>query len=254
MSTHQHPDGLSIVTERAVIETFGATVASRIVDYPEHTRATLMGGRGAALSRLSCKCIGIHDAATIGKQVRKDFEDTMSEPTQTLAEYKTFLRGLLEAVRNGEDVDPREVAAAREAIELGKLRAEGEAERLAEAAALAEQQAREALCGPLNEQLEQSQARLQRKYTTALRAIEDLCESVDRHNRLVAENAGRAGQAVAVDRYTSHTTIGGTRHDFWTPQTWLLNMLHVVNKQWQLGRGTAYRVELPPAVQGGPRP
>lgn len=253
MSTHEHPDGLTIATEQAVTETFGAVVASSIPAYPEHMRAALMGGRGATLSRLQCKCIGIHDAATIGKQLRKDFEDIMTE-TQTLADYKTLLKRLLKQARDGEDVDPREVAAAREAIELEKLRAEGEAERLAEAAARAEQQAREALCGPLNEQLEASQARLQRKYTAALRAVEDLCESVDRHNKLVAESAGQAGESVAVERYTSHATIGGTRHEFWYPQTWLLNLLHIVGKQWPLGRGTAHRVELPPAVQGGPRP
>jgi hypothetical protein len=250
--SHDHHQ-LTIVTRDNVLETFGSTVARYIPDYPEYIRATVRG-RGASLSRLPCQCIGKHNAGNVMTTERKDFENTVTETTQTLSEYKKQLRGLLAAARAGEDVDPREVAAAREGVELEKLRAEGEAERLAEGDARAEREALKALSGPINEGLTTSQARLQRKYTTALRALEDLLETVDRHNALVADSAGKTRTEVVTERYTSHATIDGTRHDFWRPQIYLLNMLHSIGKRWPVGRGTPFRMELPPAVQGGPRP
>jgi surface antigen len=66
------------------------------------------------------------------------------------------LDGLLAQVRAGEDVDPLDISAAREAIALEALAEEGRQERAAEAAAAAAKAAAKALEGPLAASLSES--------------------------------------------------------------------------------------------------
>lgn len=231
VSDCQHPASIArTTTERNVREKFGNTVVSSIPRWPDTRSIRLdIGGPGATLTALPCGHIGVLTPAAAAAHRKAPLMAMLDQPTNQPPARRVKLSGasaqelldlLLGAARDGEDVDPAAVAAAREQVEIDRLRAEGEAERAEKKAAADEAAARAAVAGPLNAEIADSRANLDRLAAEAVRAQAALLDAVDAHNQRVAEAATAAGGTITSERYTVTAVIGDQAHDYWRRDVW----------------------------------
>lgn len=187
------------------------------------------------LSRLACGHYAMTSPTTRAEHIKELEEKLGHSLIRPLQKAEAELKKLLADVRAGKEIEPAEVTLAREAVELARIAEEGERERMLAEMAKAEQEAREALEGPLGEELAESREHLNDLQTAAFRAIVELLDAVEEDQELHEEAAtaliqhGADPAIVQQSRgYRQITHVGGRQFEHQPKLEWVIGILNQV--------------------------
>lgn len=230
-----HPAGSAIYNQRELIPAYGPTVLERVPQAPGIIKLVNDLNAPVHLSRLACGHFAMTSPTTRAEHI-KQLEEKLGQPLlRPLQKAEAELKRLLNDVRAGKEIEPAEVTLAREAVELARIAEEGERERLIAQMEKEQQEAREALEGPLAEELGDSRANLDALQTAAFRAIVELLDAVEEDQQLHEDAArelvqhGADPALVQQSRgYRQITHVGGRQFEHSMKLEWLIGILNQV--------------------------
>lgn len=259
-----HPEGGEALQPAEIVQAFGPTAGSLIPVWPGygmlHRSET---GASVYLSRLDCGHY-LMTSPTTAAAAEKKARDAADRPT-SLQVAAVIYQTLLERAHAGADVLPSEVAEAQAAVMVEQQAEAGRQERLEAARIKAEQDHREAVEGPVRDQLAESHTNLQEAEDKAFLALMALLDAVDEdseaHDNAMTAlmAAGFEAQEVRTTKgYVQSTRAAGKGFPYFPKAEHLIAVLHAVQYSRHsnaftslngrdLGRG------LPIPIAGGPR-
>jgi hypothetical protein len=236
---------------------FGEVAAGYIPDHPGRVTLTV-NGRGATFTKAPCGCIlriGLTESRRLDYD---DFTERTEEETMS-ASHTELLEGLLQAAEDGQDVNPADVAAAREAVTLAERRAAGKKAREEAAAERERVAALGALTVPLHARLDASQAELEAANTAAMVALTALAGAATAHQATVQDVANILASAghdahLPTEGHTHAIVVGDRTFPYFAPNSWVANIVGRIDQLIPLNRGGWSRDAVPRMIKGIPSP
>jgi Skp family chaperone for outer membrane proteins len=257
---------MAVFEPSEVVQAYGPNVTRYIPAAPENARLKTETGVPVYLTRLTCQHIGMVSPSTVAAEEKARMKAMLDAP-ETVSRSQALLDELLAEVRAGKKVDPLDVAAAQQTIDLERIAEAGRQERAAAEKAAAEEAARKALEGPLHQRMAESRQRLQAHASTAYEALAALADAVEAdmcvHDEVVTEltAAGYTADQVRAtpNGYYQATIVAGEAFQFWPPQEWIIQVLnhlqydgkHAASFHGIAGRDLSH--DLPSPIPKGPR-
>lgn len=259
-----HPEG-EILKPAEIDQAFGPTAGNLVPTYPGYGRLRNESNDPVYLSRLDCCGYFLMTSPSTAAAAEKKAQDDAYRPS-SLEVSRLVYRTLLEKAHAGEDVSPSEVAQAQAAIMVEEEAEAGRNERLEAARIKAEQEYREAVEGPVRDELAESHANIQDAQDNAYLALMALLDAVD-EDRKAHDNAMtalvaagfEAAEVRTANGYVQSTRAADKSFPYFPKAEYLIAVLQAVRysdrhrNSFISTNGRDLGRNLPAPIAGGPR-